>query len=148
MNLFLPEILSFSCQKLCSVIYMMVWSCPKGCMIQMGLIQFTQIAWNYLSCMCINHIYNIYLFRVFHETTSMIMASSFILIGCACFLQLHAWTYPWGNPALKFLLNCGETPINLSLEGWDCSSKDGVKVGLDCQFIPLAGFNHQLRSWR
>ncbi len=32
----------------------------------MGLIWFTEIAWNYLSCMSINHIYDIFLFRVFH----------------------------------------------------------------------------------
>lgn len=81
--------------------------------------------------------------------------SSFILIGCwvclffaASRLNISIIWWSMRKPSMKLLLNCGETPINLSLEGWDCSSKDGAKVGLDWQFIPLAGFNHQLRSWR
>ncbi len=112
-------------------------------------LQFTQIAWNYLSCMSINHTYNIFLFRVFHETTtSMIMAIIIHLNWVCLFFAASRLNISMRKPSMKFLLNCGETPINLSLEGWDCSSKDGAKVGLDWQFIPLAGFNHQLRSWR
>jgi len=42
------------------------------------------------------------------------------------------------KPSMKFLLNCGETPINLSLEGWDCSFKrwcqggSGLGIGFNC----------------
>ncbi len=83
----------------------------------------------------INHIYSIFLFKIFHVSIPCDYwydpwASSFILIGCDSFCIFTLEHILEEMKCESFFWDYGET-LNFSPEGLSCNFENDVKAGLD-----------------